>query len=320
MSRIPFTVIGGFLGAGKTTLLMHWLAGSHGQRIAVLVNDFGAINIDAALIARRGHDSIRLSNGCVCCSIGGDLSAALMQLLRVPDPAAGARRDAGWDVRWDAIVVEASGVGDPWRIAQYAIADPQLQLDGVIVVVDAQAVLLQAADPLLADSVQRPLKRADVVLLNKADLVGAGQLAQVRAWVAQHAGLVPLIETVQAQVPLAVITGAGLHRARGGVHAADHGERFETWSAQPAGRYDDTAVAAWLRQLPAGVLRLKGFLQGSDGGWFEIQFAGSRSAVLRIESAPEDGAALVVIGLKGALAAAVLQAGLDSCAARTGAA
>ncbi len=306
MSGIPFSVIGGFLGAGKTTLLMHWLAGSHGQRIAVLVNDFGEVNIDAALVARRGHDSIRLSNGCVCCSIGGDLSAALMQLLRVPDPAAGPR--------WDAIVVEASGVGDPWRIAQYAIADPQLRLDGVIVVVDAHAVLSQAADPLLADSVERPLKRADVVLLNKADLVDSGQLAQVRAWVARHAGAVPLIETVQARVPLAVITGAGLHRARGGVQAADHGERFETWSARPAGQYDKSAVAAWLGQLPAGVLRLKGFLQGRDGGWLELQFAGRRSAVLHIESAPEDGAALVIIGLKGACAEAALQAGLDSCA------
>ncbi len=313
---IPFSVIGGFLGAGKTTLLQHWLAGSHGQRIAVLVNDFGAINIDAALVARRGHDSIRLSNGCVCCSIGGDLSAALMQLLRVPDPAAGPR----WDARWDAIIVEASGVGDPWRIAQYAIADPQLQLDGVIVLVDAQAVLAQAADPLLADTIERPLKHADVVLLNKADLVDAGQLALVRAWVARHAGAVPLIETVQAQVPLAAINGTGLHRARGGVFAANHGERFETWSARPAGCYDEAAVSAWLRQLPAGVLRLKGFLQGSDAGWLELQFAGRRGAVRHLESAPEDGAALVAIGVKGALAEAALQVGLANCAARAGAA
>ena len=134
--RIPFTVIGGFLGAGKTTLLNHWLADPQGERLAVLVNDFGAINVDAALLRPEGDPAdpqvMALSNGCVCCSIGGDLADAL---ARVMD-----RRPSV-----DRIVVEASGVSDPWRIAQVALADPQLMpIYGSVLV-----GLLRTADQLL---------------------------------------------------------------------------------------------------------------------------------------------------------------------------
>ncbi len=120
MPRIPFSVIGGFLGAGKTTLLNHWLRHAQGQRLALLVNDFGAINIDADLIEAHAGDTIALTNGCVCCQIGDDLSLAL---LRVLDSAR----------RFDAVIVEASGVADPGRIAQLGRADPRLRLDAVIV-------------------------------------------------------------------------------------------------------------------------------------------------------------------------------------------
>ena len=156
MQRIPFTVIGGFLGAGKTTLLNRWLTqagsqaaaqaasqpqASHGlpTRIAVLVNDFGAINVDAALVQQAGSDAIALSNGCVCCAIGDDLSAAIAALLQA-SPS------------FDAVVVEASGVSDPWRIAQHALAEPRLQLQAVLVLVDAAALAGHLADPLLTDT------------------------------------------------------------------------------------------------------------------------------------------------------------------------
>ncbi|MFP5406389.1 MAG: CobW family GTP-binding protein, partial [Gammaproteobacteria bacterium] len=141
-SRLPLTVIGGLLGAGKTTLLNHLLAASRGRRIAVLVNDFGAINIDAALVAESAGDTIALTNGCVCCSIGDDLAGALIELLEANPP-------------FDAVVVEASGVSDPWRIAQIALADSDLALEGVIVLVDASTLAEQARDPLLTDSLQR---------------------------------------------------------------------------------------------------------------------------------------------------------------------
>src|SRR5664279_6119273 len=184
--RTPFTVIGGFRGAGKTTLVNHLLheaaAGGAAQRIAVLVNDFGAVNIDAALIESKTADTIALTNGCVCCQIGDDLTMALVRVLEAAEP-------------FDAIVVEASGVSDPWRIAQIARADPTLALEGIFVVVDASAVMAQAVDPLLADTIVRQFRSADLLLLNKVDLVGAAALAATRQWVAATAGSIEIVET-----------------------------------------------------------------------------------------------------------------------------
>ena len=162
------TVIGGFLGAGKTTLLNSWLRAAQGERIAVLVNDFGELNIDAELITSVNGNAIALSNGCVCCQIGDDLSRALMQVMSS-------------NVPFDAIVVEASGVSDPWRIAQLALAEPVLSLGGVIVLVDAAALLGHLADPLLTDTMERQLQAADLIIVNKTDLVSADALACVHA-------------------------------------------------------------------------------------------------------------------------------------------
>ncbi|MEO6268812.1 MAG: GTP-binding protein, partial [Lautropia sp.] len=188
MARLPLTVIGGFLGSGKTTLLNHWLRGAGQQRLAVLVNDFGSLNIDADLVAAASGDMIALTNGCVCCSIGDDMNRALIRVLDADPP-------------FDAVVIEASGVGDPWRIAQVGLADPGLAFGGVIVLLDASAAQAQAGDPLLADSVLRQLRAADLVLLNKTDLVSAGELAEVRAWLEGVVGGAPVLETVAARVP-----------------------------------------------------------------------------------------------------------------------
>ncbi len=157
-------MIGGFLGAGKTTLLNHWLRDAGGQRLAVLVNDFGALNLDAALVAQSGADTVALSNGCVCCSIGDDLSAALIRVIESPQP-------------FDGVVIEASGVSDPWKIAQVGRADPALTLNAVIVLVDASAVADQAADPALSDSLARQVRMADLVVLEQDGPGGCGRSA-----------------------------------------------------------------------------------------------------------------------------------------------
>ncbi len=323
--RLPLTVIGGFLGAGKTTLLNRWLREAGGQRLAVLVNDFGALNIDAELIAANTGETIALSNGCVCCQIGDDLSGAL---IRVLDSAE----------RFDAVVIEASGVSDPWRIAQLGRADPGLALDGVIVLLDAGAARAQWADPLLTDTVERQLKAADLIVVNKIERVADDERAALRAWIESIAGPVPRIETTDAAVPLALLSGLALpqaapahvhtaacshdhdhdhddHHAHGHDHdhgAADdphHGALFDTWSCRPAGRFDAGALRAWLRDTPPGLLRLKGVLRTTDpdgsDGWSELQFAG-RHGALRRASEPRDGAALVAIGLRGQLPKAAL--------------
>lgn len=297
--RLPFTVIGGFLGAGKTTLLNHWLRHADGQRLAVLVNDFGALNIDAGLIKAHSGDTIALTNGCVCCQIGDDLSTALIGVLQQRD-------------RFDAVVVEASGVSDPWRIAQLGLADPGLALDGVIVVLDGGALLSQAADPLLADTLQRQVARADLLIVNKTDLADAPTLERAHGWLQVHAPAARCCEAREAQVPVALLSGAALLR---GARSASwksraprptHGQEFETWSCRPAGAVSETALLQWLEAVPPGVLRLKGVVRTGPGRWSEIQFAG-RCGRLRAAAEPPAGAAIVAIGLAGQLPVADLE-------------
>ena len=299
--RLPFTVIGGFLGAGKTTLLNRWLRDARGLRMAVLVNDFGALNIDAALIAATHGDTVALTNGCVCCQIGDDLGRALVDVIEAKTP-------------FDAVVIEASGVSDPWRIAQIGMAAPELSLEGVIVMVDASVAAQQSTDPLLADTLARQLRSADLVVLNKADIASAEALAAAKVWVEGSAPGTPCIETVEAAVPLALVSG--LPRPAPAPHACGpdcahdhghespgHGEIFQTWSAQPEATIPAATLRAWLREMPPGVLRLKGLLRtghGPEGDeWSEVQYAGRHGSVRK--ASPPSGqarASIVAIGLQ----------------------
>lgn len=321
MQRIPFTVIGGFLGAGKTTLLNRWLADAAGQplapRIAVLVNDFGAINVDAALVQQAGSDAIALSNGCVCCAIGDDLSDAIAKLLQASPP-------------FDAVVVEASGVSDPWRIAQHALAEPRLALQAVLVLVDAATLGAHLADPLLTDTLTRPLAHADLVVFNHADRASAADLQAAHAWVQADAAqrgqvAAPMLQAHHADLPLALLHDTLYQPHGGGLAArpADHGTQFQAWQQQPAGLFDEARLRAWLRALPAGVLRLKGWLPLAGGqgqplacaGWLSLQWAGRHASLRRLGTAPASGAALVAIGLAGRLPVDTLVSGLQACLA-----
>lgn len=306
--RIPLTVIGGFLGAGKTTLLNYWLRETHGQRFAVLVNDFGAINIDAALVESSNADTIALSNGCVCCSIGDDLSQALIRVLDTSPP-------------FDGIVIEASGVSDPWRIAQIGLAEPRLSLDGVIVLVDAQAVAEQLANPLLRDSIERPMAHADLVVLNKVDLADSESLVATRAWLATVAPNVQRYEAAHSIVPLPMLSG--LHMTKLGeftsaqdhhcdekcrhAHALapQHDAQFAAWSGQTDRVFSLAEIKAWLAAPPRGLLRFKGLIRTVEHGWSEVQFSGRNGSVRRARGGAQT-CALVGIGLRGELPSAAL--------------
>ena len=234
---IPFTVIGGFLGAGKTTLLNRLLADASGRRFAVLVNDFGALDIDGRLVTQHGGDTIALSNGCLCCTIGDSLVQTLMFLLERADGI-------------DHIVVEASGVADPARIADLGVLDPRLRRDGVVVVVDAADVRERAADRRLSDTVERQLRAADLLVLNKLDL--ANDLPALRRWLSAHA-TAPMLEAVQANVPVSLLFGLERHGAAGEDAAADD---FRSWSYSWARPVDRETILALLRD--AAPIRAKG--------------------------------------------------------------
>ncbi|MCX4194705.1 GTP-binding protein [Methylobacterium organophilum] len=186
-TRCPLTVVGGFLGAGKTTLLNRLLAGSQG-RYAVLVNDFGAINVDAGLIRDHDGQTLRLTNGCVCCSLADGFLDTLMRVLAEPEP-------------FDHIVIEASGVGDPGAIAEIALVEPGLVLRGVVVLADAERLPGLAADPRLGDTLARQIRAADLLVLNKRDLVDEAGRAAARDTLAALAPCCRLLRSLGTIAP-----------------------------------------------------------------------------------------------------------------------
>ena len=183
------TVLTGFLGAGKTTLLNRILNGDHGMRVGVLVNDFGSINIDADLVVDVESDVISLANGCVCCSIRDDLSEAVIQVIERPE-------------RPEYILLEASGVAEPTGIALTFADDPSLidrvRLDSIICVIDAEQVF---AAPEQMELKIWQVAMADMVILNKTDLVGREQIERIRDWLDDHLHRYRLLEASQVRRP-----------------------------------------------------------------------------------------------------------------------
>ena len=170
-SAIPLTILGGYLGAGKTTLINRLLSGDHGKRLTVLVNDFGAINIDADLIAEHAGDTISLANGCACCQLQDDALKQLQELAAMPTPP-------------DHILVEASGAGEPARLAYLGFGITGLQLAGVYVAVAADNLAARRQDKFTGRLVQRQIAQADFCLLTKTDLTeddGAAARAMLQA-------------------------------------------------------------------------------------------------------------------------------------------
>ena len=171
-------VLGGWLGAGKTTLVNRLLRVAGDERIAVVVNDIGEVNLDAELIAARDGDMVELTNGCVCCSIGESLAMTLRDLVLRDQVTRGsaARR------RLDRLVVEASGVAEPERVAAYGDRR-RIRPDGIVVAVDATDVVARAADPVYGPLVVRQVRGADLIVVTKVDLASDGG-ARARAWCA----------------------------------------------------------------------------------------------------------------------------------------
>ncbi len=266
MNRIPVEIVSGFLGAGKTTLLNHVLNGTHGQRIAVLVNDFGEINIDAQLITHVDGETISLANGCVCCTIRDDLVQAVSDLTeRHPLP--------------DSILIETSGVSDPTAaamgIATSTKLSPVVQMDAIVTVVDAENALALEGN-LKALAVDQ-IEGAHILIINKTDLVSAGAVAEIRSWIREISPRARIIETSNCEVPTELIFGTARQRLDTGneshetatLHALEHSHdehstAFAAWSWVSEEPLAFQAIYELFKTLPLSIFRAKGIVYLSE--------------------------------------------------------
>ncbi len=262
--RIPVTVIGGYLGAGKTTLINRLLADGHGRRLAVLVNDFGALDIDARLITAHKGDTINLANGCVCCTIADALGDALDKVLAMTSAP-------------DQIVIEASGVANPAKIAMYGQGWPGLRLDGIVTVADGESVRTRADDKFVAATVRQQLAAADLLILNKTDLLAEEQQTAVCHWLKKQAPDARLLAASFGDLPAAVLLGQ-LYSGDGHRDGFAAHDAYRTASFQFSGPFDRERLAARIKAWPAGVLRAKGlvYLDDDPGYAHILQLVGRR--------------------------------------------
>jgi len=274
--RTPATIIGGFLGAGKTTLLNRILQSDFDLKAAVLVNDFGSINIDSSLIKSNDGKVMNLANGCICCSISGDLVGQIESLLDMPEPP-------------EYLLIEASGVSDPGRIARvlnYKIFRERIQVDAVLTLVDAEQ--FEVASSEFPELARVQLKTADIVVINKTDLCSEQQLSTFKSkWLLDGS---TVFETCFADVPMQLILGTDANQ--GAItdtcsdatcqhkhHHQSHDDLFESISWQCVKPINIDKLKIAIKKLPAEIYRAKGIfiIEGETAQTAILQKVGSRT-------------------------------------------
>lgn len=303
---VPITIIAGFLGAGKTSLLTHILQSNHGKQMAVLVNDFGTLNVDAELIVKVEGETVSLTNGCICCTIRDDLMTEVLNLLAKEAPP-------------EHIIIETSGVSDPALVAhtfQMQAMQGVVEVETIISVVDAdQAMSLKGE---FLDLAIRQIQVADLLVLNKIDLASASKKTALKTFIREKAPNARILEAIMGRVSINLI----LNEARFDPNqlpenTKSHHLEFETWTYTSDEQFTFMAIRKALEKLPKSIYRAKGFLQleaaPEDQGIF--QMTGGR-AWLRMGTPWESATRstrLVLIGEKGKVDPLAINGHLDDC-------
>jgi G3E family GTPase len=306
--RIPATIVTGFLGSGKTTLINHLLSLGGLGRVAALVNDFGAIDIDAALVSEVADEVVQLSNGCICCTINGDLYAAVERVLVLDPPV-------------DRIVIETTGLADPLPVG-LTILQTDLKsrclLEAVVTVVDCANFAL---DLFAADAAMAQIVHADVIILNKTDLVDEDAATSLERRIAIIKPRARQIRTAFGRAPSPAIVSVpeepSLASMGNGHHSHHHHDHILTdgFSAHAVGIKEPISAErfqAWLNEgFPPAVFRAKGIVRfDRPAGWFIFQLCGGRASFEPYSNVPGE-AGMVFIGR--AIDASALESRLQRC-------
>ncbi|MCK6548123.1 GTP-binding protein [Myxococcota bacterium] len=312
----PVTILGGFLGAGKTTLLNH-LIDTSGLRLGVIVNDFGAIDIDGRLVTERADGVVSLANGCVCCTIKGDVGRALFRLLEAPE-------------RPEHVLLETSGISNPGAVVETFVELARsglVRIDGVVSVVDA--LHFAELDLRRGGLAWCQVVAADLVVVSKVDVATTEQRDATKAALAKIAPDVRVVEAARGELPASVVLGtraeprgaqpslqSGAQLPGGFALARPHG--FTSFTVTTTAPYAFKRLREVLRALPPSIYRAKGLLaiEERPGDELELHVVGRRLDVRTRGARPagDTRSDLVLIGTATPEEQAALRAAIEACA------